>query len=71
MNQDYQLLHALCRFFFDKHSASHENSDRLMIPFLRDMANLYEQFAAELLKTHISEGFFVKQQHRMILPKLF
>ncbi|MEG4085319.1 5-methylcytosine restriction system specificity protein McrC [Microcoleus sp. POL10_C6] len=65
LNQDYQLLHALCRFFLDNTGPSHESGDREMLPFLIDMANLYEQFVAEWLKANSPKGFFVKQQHRV------
>ncbi|MEG4940343.1 5-methylcytosine restriction system specificity protein McrC [Microcoleus sp. F4-D5] len=65
LNQDYQLLHALCRFFLDNTGPSHESGDREMLPFLIDMANLYEQFVAEWLKANTPTGFFVKQQHRV------
>ncbi|MEG4533475.1 5-methylcytosine restriction system specificity protein McrC [Microcoleus sp. D2_18a_D3] len=65
LNQDYQLLHALCRFFLDNTVPSHETGDREMLPFLIDMANLYEQFVAEWLKANTPKGFFVKQQHRV------
>lgn len=65
LNQDYQLLHALCRFFLDNTGPSHEKGDREMIPFLINMANLYEQFVAEWLKANIPEGFFIKQQYRV------
>ncbi|MEG4119673.1 restriction endonuclease [Microcoleus sp. N9_B4] len=66
LNEDYQLLHALCRFFLDNTGPSHETGDREMLPFLIDMANLYEQFVAEWLKANTPKGFFVKQQHRVI-----
>lgn len=65
LNEDYQLLHSLCRFFLDNTGPSHETGDREMLPFLIDMANLYEQFVAEWLKANTPKGFFVKQQHRV------
>jgi len=65
LNQDYQLLHALCRFFLENTGPSHEKGDREMVPFLINMANLYEQFVAEWLKVNIPEGFFIKQQYRV------
>jgi len=65
LNQDYQLLHALCRFFLDNTGPSHESGDREMLPFLLDMAKLYEQFVAEWLKANTPKGFFVKPQHRV------
>ncbi|MEG4861852.1 MULTISPECIES: McrC family protein [unclassified Microcoleus] len=63
LNQDYQLLHALCRFFLDNTGPSHEKGDREMLPFLIDMANLYEQFVAEWLKANTPTGFFVNKKH--------
>ncbi len=66
LNQDYQLLHALCRFFLDNTGPSHETGDREMLPFLIDMANLYEQFVAEWLNANTPKGFFVQQQRRVI-----
>ncbi|MBE9160749.1 McrC family protein [Tychonema sp. LEGE 06208] len=63
LNQDYQLLHALCRFFLDNTGPSHEKGDREMLPFLIDMAKLYEQFVAEWLKANTPTGFFVKKKH--------
>lgn len=69
LNQDYQLLHALCRFFLDNTGPCHETGDREMLPFLIDMANLYEQFVAEWLKANTPKGFFVKQQHRVTHDK--
>ncbi|MEG5063969.1 restriction endonuclease [Microcoleus sp. B3-A4] len=66
LNEDYQLLHALCRFFLDNTGPSHETGDREMLPFLLDMAKLYEQFVAEWLKANTPKGFFVKPQHLVI-----
>jgi 5-methylcytosine-specific restriction enzyme subunit McrC len=65
LNQDYQLLHALCRFFLENTGPSHEKGDREMLPFLINMANLYEQFVAEWLNANTPKGLFVKQQHRV------
>ncbi|MEG5036403.1 5-methylcytosine restriction system specificity protein McrC [Microcoleus sp. AT3-D2] len=65
LNEDYQLLHALCRFFLDNTGPSHETGDREMLPFLIDMANLYEQFVAEWLKANTSKAFEVEPQHRV------
>ncbi|NEP90870.1 MAG: hypothetical protein F6K18_30935 [Okeania sp. SIO2C2] len=36
LNEDYQPLHALCRFFLDNIGASHQPGDRSMLPFLVD-----------------------------------
>jgi 5-methylcytosine-specific restriction enzyme subunit McrC len=65
LNEDYQILHALCRFFLDHTGPSHETGDREMLPFLIDMAKLYEQFVAEWLKANTPKGLFVNPQHRV------
>ncbi|MEG4502034.1 restriction endonuclease [Microcoleus sp. F6_B4] len=65
LNEDYQLLHALCRFFLDNTGPSHETGDREMLPFLIDMANLYEQFVAEWLKANTPKSFEIEPQHRV------
>ncbi|MEG5057545.1 restriction endonuclease [Microcoleus sp. A2-C5] len=65
LNEDYQLLHALCRFFLDNTGPSHETGDREMLPFLINMASLYEQFVAEWLKANTPKGFEVEPQHRV------
>jgi len=62
LNEDYRLLHALCRFFLENTAPSHELGNRTMLPFLVDMARLYELFVAEWLKAHSPQGFSVKQQ---------
>lgn len=55
LNKDYQPLHALCRFFLEQSGPSHEMGDRKMLPFLVNMARLYELFVAEWLKEHLAE----------------
>ena len=63
LNEDYRPLHALCRFFLESSGASHERGDRAMLPFLVDMAKLYELFVAEWLQENPPPGFFFKKQH--------
>ncbi len=63
LNEDYRPLHALCRFFLESSGASHEKGDRAMLPFLVDMAKLYELFVAEWLQENPPQGFFFKKQH--------
>jgi 5-methylcytosine-specific restriction enzyme subunit McrC len=53
LNDDYRSLHALCRFFLDHSGPTHRAGDRSMIPFMVDMARLYERFVAEWLKMHL------------------
>ncbi|MGB5959146.1 MAG: hypothetical protein WBG73_00700 [Coleofasciculaceae cyanobacterium] len=65
LNEDYRPLHALCRFFLDSSGASHQKGDRAMIPFIIDMAKLYELFVAQWLQENPPLGFFVNKQHQI------
>jgi 5-methylcytosine-specific restriction enzyme subunit McrC len=63
LNEDYRLLHYLCRFFLDNTAPSHVKGNHKILPFLVDMARLYELFVAEWLKKNTPQGYFLKQQH--------
>lgn len=65
LNEDYRPLHALCRFFLDSSGASHEKGDKAMIPFIIDMAKLYELFVTQWLQENPPSGFFVNKQHQV------
>lgn len=67
LNADYEPLHALCRFFLDHLGPSHELGDRRMLPFLVDMARLYETFVAEWLRAHLPSNLEVVFQERVRL----
>jgi 5-methylcytosine-specific restriction enzyme subunit McrC len=54
LNQEYAPLHALCAFFLDQSGPAHNAGDQTMIPFLVDMARLYEQFVAAWLKARLA-----------------
>lgn len=53
LNDNYQPMHALCRFFLEQSGPGHQLGDRTMLPFLVDMARLYELFVAEWLTAHL------------------
>jgi 5-methylcytosine-specific restriction enzyme subunit McrC len=53
LNRDYEALHALCRFFLEHSGPEHRAGDRVVTPFLVDMARLYELFVAQWLKRHL------------------
>ncbi|MEH1888809.1 MAG: hypothetical protein V7K92_04860, partial [Nostoc sp.] len=59
----HELLHNLCRFFLENSSPSHERGNHKTLPFLVDMAHLYELFVAEWLNKNTPQGYFFKQQH--------
>jgi len=62
LNEDYRALHALCRFFLDQSGPSHRAGDRSMVPFIVDMALLYERFVAAWLKAHLPTGLELASQ---------
>lgn len=62
LDDDYRPLHALCRFFLE-HSGPHfESGDRTMVPFLIDMALLFERFVAEWLRVHLPPALTLRVQ---------
>ena len=69
LNEDYRPLHALCRFFLESSGASHERGDRTMLPFLVDMARLYELFVAEWLRAHLPKHLVLKVQEQVNISK--
>ena len=62
LNYDYQPLHALSRFFLENSGPSYELGERKMLPFLVDMAQLFEMFVAEWLKIHLPPEYLLKPQ---------
>jgi 5-methylcytosine-specific restriction enzyme subunit McrC len=65
LNQDYQPMHALCRFFLEHSGPSHQVGSHEMIPFLVNMARLYELFVAEWLKATLPPPWQVKAQEKL------
>jgi 5-methylcytosine-specific restriction enzyme subunit McrC len=62
LNADYHPMHALCFFFLDHSGPSHELGDHKMLPFLIDMAGLFERFVAEWLRCNLADRYLVKAQ---------
>jgi 5-methylcytosine-specific restriction enzyme subunit McrC len=67
LNEDYRPLHLLCRFFLENTGPSHEPGDHGTIPFLVDMASLFELFVAKWLHAHPVEGMQIRAQERLLL----
>ena len=67
LNQDYQPMHALCRFFLEHRGPGHETGDRKMMPFLVKMYRLYELFVAKWLEEHLPSGFSIQSQEPVII----
>lgn len=67
LNEDYQPLHALCRFFLEQLGPGHRPGERHMLPFLVDMTRLFELFVAAWLGDHLPPPWRVKPQERVSL----
>ena len=65
LNDDYRPMHALSRFFLEHSGPSHKIGDRTMVPFLVNMARLYELFVAEWLQAHLPAGYQLKAQEHI------
>jgi len=65
LNDDYERLHALCRFFLEGAGPQLESGGRSMVPFLIDTAKLYEEFVAAWLTRHVGDDFEVGSQVRV------
>lgn len=66
LNEDYQTLHALCRFFLENSGPSYEVGNHSMVPFLVDMAHLYELFVAEWLRANLPpDNYELKDQETL------
>ncbi len=62
LNQDYEPLHALCRFFLEHTGPTHQMGDRSMLPILVNMERLFELFVFEWLKTHLPPALSIIPQ---------
>jgi 5-methylcytosine-specific restriction enzyme subunit McrC len=65
LNVDYGPMHAICRFFLDHSSPSHEGGVETTTPFIVDMAMLYERFVAEWLKVHLPSHLSLEIQENV------
>jgi 5-methylcytosine-specific restriction enzyme subunit McrC len=67
LNDDYRPLHALCRFFLEHSGPSHLQGDHHMLPFLVDMAQLFERFVARWLEVNAGQDLRVRTQYRFYI----
>jgi 5-methylcytosine-specific restriction enzyme subunit McrC len=63
LNEDYQPMHALCRFFLEHSGPLIEAGEHRMLPFLVDMERLYEVFVAEWLRLHLPNSLRLETQY--------
>ncbi|MCP4422576.1 MAG: restriction endonuclease [Chloroflexi bacterium] len=62
LNQDYAVMHALCRFFLEHTGPQLAQGTEPMPSFLLNMAQLYERFVANWLKAHLPPPYRIKAQ---------
>jgi 5-methylcytosine-specific restriction enzyme subunit McrC len=62
LNRDYAPLHGLCAFFLEHCGPSHRPGDFPAIPFVVEMARLYERFVAAWLACHLDGQWRVQIQ---------
>ena len=69
LEQDYRPMHALCGLFLDGLEPTHhpDEDGSPMLPFLVSMPHLYEKMVAQWLKTHLPEGYALREQERVKL----
>ena len=67
LNDDYRPMHALCRFFLEQAGPTHEHGRFETIPFLVDMARLYEQYVAEYLAPQVGDGMRLTAQEDVVI----
>lgn len=67
LNEDYRPIHALCRFFLENIGPSHDTGGERMLPFLVDMAGLYESFVGRWIGDHLPEDLMLVRQERISL----
>jgi 5-methylcytosine-specific restriction enzyme subunit McrC len=62
LNADYEILHKLCRFFLENTGPTQNLGDCSMVPFLVDMASLFELFVARWIEQHLDIRCLLKSQ---------
>ena len=65
LTQDYEPMHALCRFFLEHSGPSHAEGARDMLPFIVGMADLFQLFVASWLKVRLPKQYRMQQQERV------
>lgn len=67
LNEDYRPGHLLCRFFLENSGPAGPQGQHLTLPFLLNMAQLYELFVAEWLQKHLPAGYSLKTQESVLI----
>jgi 5-methylcytosine-specific restriction enzyme subunit McrC len=67
LNEDYQALHGICRFFLEHAGPGSKQGEHSMIPFIVNMPQLFERFIALWLQTNLEDKYQVRIQHFVAL----
>jgi 5-methylcytosine-specific restriction enzyme subunit McrC len=67
LNDEYRPLHALCRFFLSHTGPALGEGSVPLLPFLVNMARLFERFVATWLAAHVPETCIIQPQARIPL----
>lgn len=67
LNQDYKLLHSVCRFFLENRGPSYQHGKFTMIPFMVNMARLFELFIAQWLKMNLPPDLSIRSQETFLV----
>ena len=67
LNQDYATLHALCRFFLEHTGPLLDEGQHQLMPFLLNMAQLYERCVANWLQAQLPPPYRIKVQENTVL----
>lgn len=65
LNDDYEALHALSRFFIDRTGPTNRTGAYSSAPFVIDMAGLFEAFVAKWLSARLPKGMHARPQHKV------
>lgn len=67
LNQDYAVMHALCRFFLEQTGPVLADGNHPFMPFLLNMAQLYERSVANWLQVNLPSPYRIKAQESTTL----
>jgi len=67
LNDDYEPMHAICRFFLEHTGPALDTGDHAMLPFLVDMDYLFELFVAEFMRMHLPSEYDLQPKEKVYI----
>jgi 5-methylcytosine-specific restriction enzyme subunit McrC len=67
LNDDYEPMHAICRFFLEHTGPALGVGDHAMLPFLVDMDRLFELFVVEFMKKHLPSEYDLQPKEKVYI----